>query len=60
LAVPADPVELELVPHELEPLPSGHLVLQLFDAIVLEFDDPFAFDTDQMVVVLVGPGDLVA
>ncbi len=53
LAVRADTVELELVAHELEAQPCGHVVLQVLDGVVFELDDLLALDAVEMVVVLV-------
>ncbi len=58
-AVRTHSVELELVAHEPEPVFGGNLMLEDLDFVVLELDDFFALDTDQMVVVLIGPCHLV-
>ena len=60
LALCADPVELQLVADEREPMLVGDFALKALDFVVLELDDLFAFEADEVVVVLVFPGDLVA
>jgi hypothetical protein len=54
----AEPIQLELVERDPEIVLARHLLLELLDLKILEFDDPPALRADQMVVVGL-PRDIV-
>ena len=59
-AAGTESVDFQLVASDHETVPGGDLVLQLFNGLVLEFDNRIASGADQVIMVLTGQDMFVA